>query len=250
MSRPDHAPPAAPDLLERGAPIDGQPQRLDRRLFFQLLVFDVAPSDSPTAAMSELSKHLEQREIEAVIYADLHNPRGFALLTWAEDPGHFITSVRPLLDHGPLHAVSTRDGWSMVGRTYSSGYERDLAYWLIDRPKDTVLCDEWSWAIWYPLRRKGPFNRLDPKEQGAMLREHGTIGRSYGTADLAHDVRLACAGLDANDNDFVIGLVGKDLYPLSHVVQSMRRTQQTADWMEQMGPFFVGRKVWQFKRDA
>ena len=36
---------------------------------------------------------------------------------------------------------------------------------------------------------------------------------SFGAADLAHDIRLACHGLDTNDNDFVVGLIGKDLYP-------------------------------------
>ncbi len=247
MSRPEA--PAPLDLSERGAPIDGAPQRLDRRLYFQLLVFDVAPTDSPTSALSELSEHLEQRRIESVLYVDLHNPRGIALLTWSEDPDHFVKAVRPLVDHGPLHSVAAREGWSMFGRTYASGYERDLAHWLLERPRDTVLHEEWGWAIWYPLRRKGPFNRLDPKEQGAILREHGTIGRQYGAGDLAHDVRLACAGLDSRDNDFVIGLVGKDLHPLSHVVQTMRGTTQTAEWMEQMGPFFVGRKVWQHRHE-
>ena len=38
---------------------------------------------------------------------------------------------------------------------------------------------------------------------------------SFGAGDLAHDIRLACHGLDKDDNDFVIGLIGKELYPLS-----------------------------------
>jgi chlorite dismutase len=97
--------------------------------------------------------------------------------------------------------------------------------------------------VWYPLRRTGAFNRLTPQEQSAILREHGTIGRSYGEQDFAHDVRLACHGLDANDNEFLIGLVGKELHPLSHVVQTMRGTRQTAEYMQHMGPFFVGRAV-------
>jgi chlorite dismutase len=73
------------------------------------------------------------------------------------------------------------------------------------------------------------------------MREHGTIGKSYAAADLAHDVRLACHGLDANDNEFVIGLIGKSLHPLSHIVQRMRSTRQTSEFINQMGPFFVGR---------
>ena len=66
---------------------------------------------------------------------------------------------------------------------------------------------------------------------------------AFGSADLAHDVRLACHGLDRDDNDFVIGLIGKELFPLSAVVQAMRRTQQTSLYLDRLGPFFVGRKV-------
>ena len=68
---------------------------------------------------------------------------------------------------------------------------------------------------------------------------------SFGAGDFAHDVRLACHGLDKVDNDFVVGLVGKDLFPLSAVVQAMRKTQQTALYLDRLGPFFVGRALWQ-----
>ena len=64
-------------------------------------------------------------------------------------------------------------------------------------------------------------------------------------ADYAHDIRLACHGLDKEDNDFVIGLIGKDLFPLSAIVQKMRTTQQTSLYLERLGPFLVGRVVWQ-----
>ena len=71
------------------------------------------------------------------------------------------------------------------------------------------------------------------------------LGRAYGDADLAHDVRLACHGLDVHDNDFVIGLVGRELHPLSHLVQAMRKTAQTSQYLQTLGPFFVGHAVWQ-----
>ena len=73
---------------------------------------------------------------------------------------------------------------------------------------------------------------------------------SYGVADYAHDIRLACHGLDKDDNDFVVGLIGKDLYPLSSIVQTMRKTQQTSLYLERLGPFFVGRAVWQAPLDS
>ena len=78
-----------------------------------------------------------------------------------------------------------------------------------------------------------------------MLMEHGGIGRAFGAGDYAHDVRLACHGMDENDSDFIAGLVGKELYPLSKVVQRMRGTRHTAEFIERLGPFFVGRAVWQ-----
>ena len=47
--------------------------------------------------------------------------------------------------------------------------------------------------------------------------------------------------IDTEDNEFVIGLVSRDLYPLSHLVQAMRKTRQTSEFITKMGPFFVGR---------
>ena len=92
-----------------------------------------------------------------------------------------------------------------------------------------------------PAKRR--FAQLTPEQQRTILAEHGQIGMAFGAADYAHDVRLACHGLDRDDNDFVIGLVGKELFPLSAVVQAMRRTQQTALYLDRLGPFFVGRVV-------
>jgi chlorite dismutase len=90
------------------------------------------------------------------------------------------------------------------------------------------------------LRRVAAFARLEPHDQSQILREHAQIGMAYGAQDLAHDVRLACHGLDAGDNEFVIGLAGRELQPLSHLVQAMRKTRQTSEFIDHMGPFFVG----------
>jgi chlorite dismutase len=228
------------DLREKGAARDGQPQVLDRRLFMQLLAFH-AVNGGPEVHVELLARRFRDRSLSGVIYEDVNDPRGLAVLTFSEDPAHFVDTVRPAV---LIDGLVPRPAYAMLGRTYSTGYEADLAFWLLERPRRTVLDPRFPWAVWYPLRRTGAFNRLERKDQGAILREHGEIGRAYGAADLAYDVRLACHGLDPNDNDFVIGLLGKDLYPLSHVVQSMRRTRQTGEFMEKMGPFFVGRAVW------
>lgn len=231
------------DVRERGAERDGQPQVSDRRLFMQLLVFSCTGDLGPARTVKSLGAAVGAARIPAVLYEDVNDPFGIGLLTFTEKPEEFVTRVRPLVSTPELRGLSLRPEFTMLGRTYSTGYETELEYWLVDRPKETVLNEAWPWAIWYPLRRSGAFARLDRREQGGILREHGTIGRSYAAADLAHDVRLACHGLDANDNEFVIGLIGKELYPLSHVVQAMRATRQTSEFIAKMGPFFVGRAV-------
>jgi len=229
------AAPSAPDLLERGA----NQQTSTRRLFMQLQVYGGCADPKP------LSAALGAAGVESVLYADANDPRGVGVLALAEDPGYFVTGVREVLGAEPFAGLARRPELTMLGRTYSSGFEPDLDNWLLERPRRTVLNPEWPWAIWYPLRRVGAFARLSPQEQSAILREHAVLGRAYGDADLAHDIRLACHGLDVADNDFVIGLVGRDLHPLSHLVQGMRRTAQTSEYIQTLGPFFVGHVLWQ-----
>jgi len=232
------------DVLEHGAAKQGEPQSMNRRLFMQLLVFD-HQGDLP---LDEVARHLtgalEARNAQAVLYEDVNHPRGLGLLSWSEDPADFVNKVRPVFASRELRGLKLRPEFTMLGRSYSSGYEDDLKFWLLDRPVRTVTNEAWPWAVWYPLRRTGAFQKLEGREKASILREHAVIGKRYGNADLAHDVRLACHGLDANDNEFVIGLVGKELHPLSHVIQTMRATRQTSEYIGQMGPFFVGRAFW------
>jgi chlorite dismutase len=229
------------DVTERGAARDGQPQWMDRRLFMQLLVLRCGDGADPALLATATGEAVQNAGVSVVVYEDVNDPRGIGVLTWSENPAAFVASVRPALNGLAAGALQLRPEMTMLGRTYSTGFEPDLEYWLLRRPAETALNPAWPWAVWYPLRRSGAFARLDGREQGAILKEHGQIGRAYGAQDLAHDIRLACHGLDASDNEFVIGLIGKALYPLSHVVQAMRKTRQTAEFIHQMGPFFVGR---------
>jgi chlorite dismutase len=226
---------AGVDVREKGA----AQQVSDRRLFLQLLVWTGCPDGKPLVAA------LERSRIEGVLYHDLNDPAGVGLLTLHENPAFFATELRDALHGDAFAGLRARPEMTMLGRTYASGYEADLADWLLVRPRRTVLDPACPWGIWYPLRRSGAFARLSPQEQGAILKEHGTLGRAYGDAGLAHDVRLACHGLDTRDNDFVIGLIGRDLHPLSHLVQAMRRTAQTSQYLASLGPFFVGHVLWQ-----
>ena len=231
--------PAPPDISEKGGMKNGEPQKSDQRLFMQFLAF------GGSEASPRLVDALVDAQIPGVLYEDVNDPHGVGLMTFSDDPGFFLDRVRPLLNGPAFRPLAQKPEYTMFGRTYSLGYEPDLVDVLLHRPRRTVLNPEWKWAVYYPLRRAGKFAQLPPDEQRVILAEHGAIGMSFGAADLAHDIRLACHGLDRDDNDFVIGLIGKDLYPLSAIVQTMRKTQQTSLYLERLGPFFVGRALWQ-----
>lgn len=233
------------DLSEKGGVRAGVQQTSDRRLFMQLLAFGDAPD---TAA---LINDLEDSGLEAVLYEDLNDPFGIALLTWSDNPEFFISKLRPFFrQSAAFRDLTPKPEYTMIGRSYALGHEPNLEDWLLERSPRSVTDRAWPWHIWYPLRRKGEFNSLHPEEQTAILREHGGIGHAFGTAGYAMDVRLACFGIDRNDNDFLIGLVGKEIHPLSACVQAMRKTKQTSSYMQEMGPFFVGKAVWQKRISA
>jgi hypothetical protein len=233
------------DVSERAGDHTGNPQSMNRRLFMQLLVYKVSAGENPDALIEELGNKLGAAGSPGVVYRDVNDPRSLGVLTWSEDPAHFVTTVRGVLLDAAFEGLTLRDDFTMLGRSYATGYENDLEFWLIKRPIDHAVDTKLRWHMWYPLRRTGAFERLSIKEQAGILREHAAIGRAYGEKNLATDIRLACHGLDAHDNEFVIGLVSDQLHPLSHLVQRMRKTQQTSEYIQHMGPFFVGYAVWQ-----
>jgi len=231
------------DLSEKGRSAEGQTIHADRRLFMQFLAFGEGPE------VGALVEALKQAEMDAVLYEDINDPQGIGLLTFSEEPDYFLDEVRPFLNRPPFSGLTPKPEYTMLGRTYAIGYEQDLERTLIGRPKERVTDPALPWAIWYPLRRAGSFEQLSAEEQRVILMEHGGIGRAYGEAGHGYDIRLACHGLDKADNDFVVGLLGPELYPLSRIVQRMRKTKQTSLHLERLGPFFIGRVVWQHRRD-
>ena len=162
-------------------------------------------------------------------------------------PDYFVTRLRTLLNHRPFADFTHKAEFDMLGRTYSIGYESDLEDTLFTKPRTKLLNPDHHWAVWYPLQRAKKFQTLPADHQRRILAEHGTLAKRYGAGGHAADVRLACHGLDKNDNDFIVGLLGPRLHPLSAVVQEMRKTEQTSQYLDSLGPFFIGRVVWQTK---
>ncbi len=227
------------DLREVGRDANGQPIYSHRRLFMQLLAFgDCADPSAVVAALNE-------SDLGGALYVDLNDPCGIALVTAHEQPDFFITALREFVRTSPLATCPIKHPYTMFGRSYSIGYEADLEHVLLKRPLERLCNPETPWAVWYPLRRRGAFEQLPAEEQRDIMSEHGRIGVQFSAGGYGQDIRLACHGLDRDDNDFVIGLIGSELSPLSRMVQTMRRTRQTAEFLESLGPFFIGKAIWQ-----
>jgi chlorite dismutase len=95
------------DVWERTKGFGGQAaQAMNRRLFMQLLGYECAEGLDPARAIQLLGAALDERGASAVIYSDVNNPRGLGVLSWSEDPGDFVTRVRPSLG-GPTRRVTS-----------------------------------------------------------------------------------------------------------------------------------------------
>lgn len=226
------------DLSEKGLS-QGQVTSLDRRLFMKFTAFGACAN--PKAAADALAA----AGIEGALYVDVNDPQGIGVMVPHEDPEIFVTTLRELFNRQPFSTYTHKPEFDMLGRSYSIGYEPDLEDTLLKKPRQKLLNPKWPWVVWYPLQRSKRFQTLPEDHQRRILAEHGTLAKRYGVAGHAADIRLACHGLDRNDNDFIIGLAGPKLYPLSAVVQEMRKTEQTSQYLESLGPFFVGKAIWQ-----
>ena len=229
------------DLAEKGRR-GGKEISLDRRLFMKFTAF--GRCGDPHAAIRALAED----GVNGALYVDINDPQGIGVMVAAEDPDYFVTTLRALFYHAPFADYTHKPEFDMLGRTYSIGYEADLEDTLLTKPQQKLLNPENRWAVWYPLQRAKKFQTLPADHQRRILAEHGTLAKRYGLGGHAADIRLACHGLDRNDNDFVVGLVGPQLHPLSAVVQEMRKTEQTAQYLDSLGPFFIGKAVWQSPR--
>ena len=225
------------DIREKGRR-DGETIHLDRRLFMKFTAFGGCDSTEAAALAIERSR------VRGALYEDLHDPRGIGVVALREDPSHLVDDLRELYNSPPFRTMRHKPEFDMLGRTYTIGYEANLEHVLLQRPFERILGAGRPWAVWYPLQRDKAFYALPAERQRQILGEHGGIGRRFGEAGLVSDVRFACHGLDPQDNDFVIGLLGAQLHALSVLVQTMRSTEQTSQYLSRLGPFFVGRVAW------
>ena len=96
--------PEPPDISERGGVKNGQPQRSNDRLFMQLVAFGGC-TDS-----GALGGALARSGLDAVLYEDVNDPRGVALLTFSRDPAVFLDSLASAAERGAVFLADAEAG--------------------------------------------------------------------------------------------------------------------------------------------
>ena len=203
---------------------DGQPQRSDERLFMQFLAFGGCPDAEPLAAAPR-----RRPGLPGVLYEDVNDPRGRRPADLRRRTlAFFLDRVRPLLNAAPFAPLVQKPELHDA-RTHVLARLRAGSRGCPAAPPAANGAQSTPGGGPSGIRfgAAGRFAQLPPEEQRVILAEHGAIGMSYGAGDYAHDIRLACHGLDKDDNDFVVGLIGKELYPL--VVHRPNDAEDAAD---------------------
>src|SRR5690554_5433413 len=123
------------EIRERGRSKDGEIVYADRRIFMQLLVYRAGEDVALDWAFDELEAGLKETGLGGVIYRDLNDPRGLGLLTFSLEPADFVRDLGKIFSKAPAARLEARPEFTMIGRSYSTGYEQDLEFWLVERPK-------------------------------------------------------------------------------------------------------------------
>ncbi len=102
--------------------------------------------------------------------------------------------------------------------------------------------DRLPYVCFYPMdkrRRPGQnWYALSLEERGALMREHGHIGRGY--VDRISQVISGSIGLD--DWEWAVTLFGSDPLDFKELVTVMRYDEASAEYAE-FGPFYVGKRM-------
>src|SRR4051794_24823118 len=69
------------DVRERAGDHSGNPQVLEKRLFMQLLVYQVDESVDADQTLAELGRAFDAAQCAGVIYRDANDPRGLGVLS-------------------------------------------------------------------------------------------------------------------------------------------------------------------------
>ncbi|MFZ3453945.1 hydrogen peroxide-dependent heme synthase [Arthrobacter sp. 7Tela_A1] len=94
-----------------------------------------------------------------------------------------------------------------------------------------------AWICVYPFVRSYEWYLLPAEERGAMLRDHGKLGREFPQV-LANTV----ASFALNDWEWILGLEAPNLVDLVDMMRHLRSTEARNHVREEI-PFYTGRRI-------
>src|SRR5438128_9917643 len=93
-----------------------------------------------------LQRALESSRLEAVLYQDVNDPRGVAVVAMSEDPIFFVSALPEVLNAEPFPGLTHKPDLAMLGRTYASGLETDFEDGLLRRPRPPAVHPAVPWG--------------------------------------------------------------------------------------------------------
>jgi peroxiredoxin len=183
-------------------------------------------------AAAEVDDLLAELTGKGVVTRGFYSVSGFR-----HDADYLIWWIAPNsedLQDAYLRFLRTRLGrasdpvWSVIG------VHRDAEFNKAHIPAFLAGMEAKAYVCVYPYNRTNEWYLLDPAERGAMLREHGVMGREYPDV-LANTVAAFALG----DYEFLLAFEADELHRIVDLMRYLRGAQARAHTRLET-PFFTG----------
>ncbi|HEY5453974.1 MAG TPA: hydrogen peroxide-dependent heme synthase [Acidothermaceae bacterium] len=190
------------------------------------------PDSGRELAAAEVDDLLSELTGKGVVTRGVYSVSGFR-----HDADYLIWWIAPKsedLQDAYLRFLRTRLGrasdpvWSVIG------VHRDAEFNKAHIPAFLAGMEAKAYVCVYPYNRTNEWYLLDPAERGAMLREHGVMGREYPDV-LANTVAAFALG----DYEFLLAFEADELHRIVDLMRYLRGAEARAHTRLET-PFFTG----------
>jgi peroxiredoxin len=181
---------------------------------------------------AEVDDLLTQLAGKGVVTRGVYSVSGFR-----HDADYLVWWVAPTsedLQEAYLRFLRTRLGRASVPVWSVIGVHREAEFNKAHIPAFLAGMEPRAYVCVYPYNRTNEWYLLDPADRGAMLREHGVMGREYPDV-LANTVAAFALG----DYEFLLAFEADELHRIVDLMRHLRGAQARAHTRLET-PFFTG----------
>ena len=198
----------------------------------------------PQAAVAALAED----GVEGALYVDANDPQGIGLIVAAEDPGLLrddaARAVQPPAVRGVHAQARVRHARPHVLdrlRARSRGHAVHEAARQDAEPREPLG------RVVSAAARRRSFRRCRPIISAASWPSTARSRNATAPAGMPPTCASRATASTRTTTTSSSACSARTCIRLSAVVQEMRKTEQTAQYLDSLGPFFVGKAVWQAK---